>query len=102
MGNGAMPNGPSYRAHPRLYPSGPSDLDHKGHFAKLERTKCASIPAQYSGADVQETRSDRLGGDLERHHLCSTARATASALTIISAPNYRPEPGNIAPLGLGT
>ena len=21
MGNGAMPNGPSYRAHPRLYPS---------------------------------------------------------------------------------
>ncbi len=22
MGNGAMPNGPSYRAHPRLYPLG--------------------------------------------------------------------------------
>ena len=33
MGNGAMPHGPSYRAHPRLYHSGPLALGDEASYA---------------------------------------------------------------------
>src|ERR1700686_1826407 len=38
MGNGALPNGPSYRAHPRLYQNGPSKFCGEGLMLRAERT----------------------------------------------------------------
>jgi hypothetical protein len=53
MGNGAMPNGPSYRAHPRLYLSGHSRhrnilsaIGQELTFADRATTLMSPLPAQ--------------------------------------------------------
>jgi hypothetical protein len=38
MGNGALPNGPSYRAHPRLYHFGRSAMSQLSPLSAPERT----------------------------------------------------------------
>jgi hypothetical protein len=38
MGNGALPNGPSYRAHPRLYQSGPPGMSAVRSLSEGKRT----------------------------------------------------------------
>src|SRR6266699_6262183 len=41
MGNGALPNGPSYRAHPRLYHPRHAVIANSGQLTKQERPKRA-------------------------------------------------------------
>src|SRR5712691_383766 len=43
MGNGALPNGPSYRAHPRLYLKGPSAYAYQCLLIGHEQT-CRDVP----------------------------------------------------------
>jgi|SRR5205807_1161744 hypothetical protein len=43
MGNGALPHGPSYRAHPRLYHKRPSALPPEGPLTEVLRTRFARL-----------------------------------------------------------
>jgi len=40
MGNGALPHGLSYRAHPRLYRTRSTDVRHQCRITEVKQTQC--------------------------------------------------------------
>src|SRR6266566_5368762 len=71
MGNGALPNGPSYRAHPRLYPNRPAGMSGYGRYWGQSGR----------GSDIVESTRLTPSGHLHRHSMLRPRRANASCRT---------------------
>src|ERR1039457_1749474 len=71
MGNGAMPNGPSYRAHPRLYhlssDSAEKDVLHGRLYKKRPRWSGASL-SHYGSLCLIAHAALNVGATLEEMH----------------------------------
>jgi hypothetical protein len=67
MGNGALPNGPSYRAHPRLYPLSQTDAGSECPFIGVDR-KC---PARGQSGAIDPIRTS---SEFNARRLCGLAR----------------------------
>jgi hypothetical protein len=52
MGNGALPHGPSYRAHPRLYLKSPAVAMAEGLFAEVLRKIMRVVPQDVCENDL--------------------------------------------------
>ena len=77
MGNGVLPHGPSYRAHPRLYPSGPTEMSAISPLSKAKRTSasdCRTIAIYEYTPECPDSEVRIIVRDrTRRHHPASGA-----------------------------
>src|SRR5262249_32473225 len=59
MGNGVLPNGPSYRAHPRLYLLGPREMSDLSPRSGPKRT-LGHVAVEHDGADTHRVHHEKL------------------------------------------
>src|ERR1700692_2367492 len=88
MGNGALPNGPSYRAHPRLYPFGHAAMSEMSLLSGVNRTSRLR-PATSEFDPTSALRQSRLLKipQVDADSICDALGLAISAVHFLGPPS---------------